>query len=224
MNARQARGVARERRSNAYDAALGHRGLGHRVRKQNGEGARSTNGVGEQRRHVVRKLDRDFHRASSNEVEGGRKPTVDELARRERLGSELELPGLDACCIQNRLDHREKLAPATRHHLEALALPLRQLFVAEELGKTEDGVERTLEVVAHAREEQLLDALRRRLRGERALLRRRKLVKPRGEKVHRSLHLRHDLEATRSQAIALAALMSLLVGVIAATLARVLVR
>jgi hypothetical protein len=49
-------------------------------------------------------------------------------------------------------------------------------------------------------------------------------VKPRGEKVHRSLHLRHDLEATRSQAIALAALMSLLVGVIAATLARVLVR
>jgi hypothetical protein len=33
-----------------------------------------------------------------------------------------------------------------------------------------------------------------------------------------------DLEATRSQAVALAAVMSLLVGVIAATLARVLVR
>ena len=82
-------------------------------------------------------------------------------AELDRFRREREPAGLDARDIEHFVDEREQMSSGARDVLDALGLARRRLVELEELGEAEDGVERRAQLVAHAREEFALRAVRR---------------------------------------------------------------
>jgi hypothetical protein len=90
---------------------------------------------------------------------GGRQGTdqieraVDHLAGLDRLERDRALPRLDARQVEDLVDESQEMSPALEDVLDAVALVRRFRVELEELGESQDAVERGAKLVTHARQE-----------------------------------------------------------------------
>ena len=179
LDAKTLAGVG-QRGSHRDDALVGEARGGHHDR---GERLHDARAVDEQRRHSGLDLALDLHVGADREIARLEHRRHDDVADVGWLGRHLELAGLDARAVEDRVDEHEQLAAALLDDREALLLRLGQRIAADQLGEAEDGVERSLEVVAHRGEEQAAHALGRLARVDRALLRAGELAEDAAERV-----------------------------------------
>ncbi len=85
---------------------------------------------------------------------------VNDLTDVDRLGRELEAPGLDAGNIQNLIDEVKQVVSGLEDLIDALLPFFIKLFHLKELSKAEDGIQRRTKLVAHAGEELALGPVR----------------------------------------------------------------
>ena len=85
---------------------------------------------------------------------------VEEAPELDRLRRKREPSGLDARDVEHLIDERQQMPPGARDVLDALRLAGRRFVELEELGEAEYRVHRRAQLVAHARKEFAIRAVR----------------------------------------------------------------
>ena len=84
---------------------------------------------------------------------GQAEDVLDDAFGQHRLRRELERPGLDAGDVEHLVDEVEEVASASEDLLDRVASVLVEVLGLEQLGEAEHRVERSSQLVAHARQE-----------------------------------------------------------------------
>jgi len=139
--------------------------------------------VDEELGHSPLDLSHHLHVGRHGELAGALDGGHQYVAHHRPLGRDPELPRLDPRGVEDRLDQRQELTPSLLDDGEALLLSGREGAPRDELCESKDGVEGSLEVVAHRSEEAAAHALRPRAGLDGRLLSRRELAKDVAERV-----------------------------------------